>query len=82
MNHFQYLLECKCLFIAMKSHNLILNLFAIHFGIAEIAQDRAELLSRDLATLFGIIEFESIFYLVFLDKYRQYHIFREFVGNW
>ena len=51
----------------MCTGDLIFDLFAVHFGEGEVAEDASEILSIDIAGVVGVVEGEGIFDLIFLN---------------
>ena len=52
----------------MSCSDLIFDFFAVHFGEAEVAENAPQIFSIDIAGLFGVVEVEGVFDLVFLHE--------------
>ena len=66
-DEFDDLGEGEGVFVLVGAGDLVFDLFAVHFGEGEVAEDGPEVLSVDVAGVGGVVEGEGVFDLVFLS---------------
>lgn len=63
---FHHFAEGEGLLILMDVGDLVFYLLAVHLGVGEVAEDAAQVLPADVASVCGVVEGEGVFDLVFL----------------